>query len=78
MEAETALDQGHPNAAVEILKRVVAADLPIHLALPLVRMREAAMQMLLTRGEGSAEALRSVRAQRAGLEAALAEHTAKD
>jgi hypothetical protein len=75
MEAETALGQGHPNAAVEILKRFVVADLPPHVALPLIRVREAAMQTLLTRGEGSAEALRSVRAQRIGLEAALAEET---
>ena len=75
MEAETALGQGHPNAAVEILKRFVVADLPPHLALSLIRVREAAMQTLLTRGEGSAEALRSVRAQRLGLEAALAEET---
>jgi Flp pilus assembly CpaF family ATPase len=73
MEAEAALGQGHPNAAVEILKRFVVADLPPHVALPLIRVREAAMQTLLTRGEGSAEALRSVRAQRIGLEAALAE-----
>ena len=75
MEAETALGQGHPNAAVEILKRVAVADLPPHVALPLIRVREAAMQTLLTRGEGSTEALRSVRAQRIGLEAALAEET---
>jgi hypothetical protein len=73
MEAETALGQGHPNAAVEILKRFVVADLPPHVALPLIRVREAAMQTLLTRGEGSAEALRSVHAQRIALEQATAE-----
>jgi hypothetical protein len=74
IEAATALGQGHPNAAVEILKRFVLAELPPHVALPLIHVREAAMQTLLTRGEGSAEALASIRAQRIALETTVTEN----
>lgn len=68
LEATTALRQGHPNAAVEILKRFVISELPRHVALPLIRVREQAMDALLARGEGSHEALSSVRAQRIAME----------
>jgi hypothetical protein len=75
MEAETALAQGHPNAAVDLLKRFTVTDLPRHVALPLIRVREQAMEALITRGEGSHEALFSVRAQRMALEQAEASQT---
>jgi hypothetical protein len=68
IEAETALAQGHPNAAVDILKRFAVGELPRRVALPLIRVREQAMAALHTRGEGSAEALQTVRAQRIALE----------
>jgi pilus assembly protein CpaF len=67
-EAATALAQGHPNAAVELLKRFRVTELPRHVALPLILVREQAMTALLTRGEGSHDALASVRAQRMALE----------
>jgi pilus assembly protein CpaF len=70
MEAETALSQGHPHAAIDILKRFSVTELPSHIALPLIRVRERAMEALGARGEGSQEALRTVRAQRAALEQA--------
>jgi hypothetical protein len=70
IEAETALAQGHPHAAVDILKRFTVTDLPRHVALPLIRVRERALEALRLRGEGSEEALRTVRAQRAALEQA--------
>jgi hypothetical protein len=70
MEAETALGQGHPHAAVDILKRFTITDLPGHVALPLIRVRERALEALRARGEGSEEALRTVRAQCAALEQA--------
>jgi pilus assembly protein CpaF len=75
MEAETALAQGHPNAAVDLLKRFTVTDLPRHVALPLIRVREQAMEALIARGEGSHEALFSVRAQRMALEQAEASQT---
>jgi hypothetical protein len=72
MEAETALAQSHPNAAVDLLKRFTVTDMPRHVALPLIRVREQAMEALIARGEGSHEALFSVRAQRMALEQAEA------
>ncbi len=69
-EAETALAQGHPNVAVDMLKRFALSDLPRHVALPLIRVRERAMAALLARGEGSQEALLTVRTQRLALEQA--------
>jgi pilus assembly protein CpaF len=68
MEAENALHQGHPSAAVDLLKRFTMAELPPHVALPLLRLRERAMEALRARGEGSEEALRTVRSQRVALE----------
>jgi pilus assembly protein CpaF len=73
MEAETALSQGHPHAAVDILKRFSVTELPNQIALPLIRVRERAMEALATRGEGSQEALHTVRAQRLALEQAGAQ-----
>ena len=67
-EAVAALAQGQPTAALELLKRCPLADLPRHVALPLIEAREQAMAALLERGEGSPEALASVRAQREALE----------
>jgi pilus assembly protein CpaF len=67
IEAETALGQGHPNAAVDILKRFTVSDLPRDVALPLITVRERAMEALHARGEGSEEALQTVRAQRMAL-----------
>jgi hypothetical protein len=70
MEAETALSQGHPNAAVDILKRFSVTELPSQIVLPLIRVREQAMEALIARGDGSQEALHTVRAQRLALEQA--------
>ncbi len=70
IEAETALAQGHPNAVVDILKRFSVTDLPRHVALPLIMVREQAMAALLARGEGSEEALHTVRTQRMAIQAA--------
>jgi pilus assembly protein CpaF len=70
LEAEIALGQGHPHAAVELVKRFTITELPRHVALPLMRVRERALEALWERGEGSEEALRTVRAQRTGLEQA--------
>jgi hypothetical protein len=69
-EAEIALSQGHPQAAVDILRRFSVTELPHHIALPLLRVRERAMEALDARGEGSQEALRTVRTQRLALEQA--------
>ena len=77
IEAETALSQGHPNAAVDILKRFAVTELPRHVALPLIRVREQAMDALRARGEGSEEALRTVRAQREALEQAERDQMAR-
>jgi hypothetical protein len=70
IEAEIALGQGHPHAAVDLLKRFTITDLPRHIALPLIRVRERALEALRVRGEGSEEALQTVRAQRTALEQA--------
>jgi Flp pilus assembly CpaF family ATPase len=70
MEAETALGQVHPHAAIDILKRFTVTDLPRHVALPVIQVRERALEALRARGEGSEEALRTVRVQRAALEQA--------
>jgi hypothetical protein len=69
-DAEDALRQNQPRTAVELLARFRVADLPASLALSLLRVREQAMAALLHRGEGSGEALRTVRAQRLALEQA--------
>lgn len=71
IEAETALAQRQPRAAIDVLARFTAADLPLAVALPLIRVREAAMEQLLTLGQGSEAAASSVRAQRQALEQAL-------
>jgi hypothetical protein len=78
IEAATALAQGHPNAAVELLKRFLVTELPRHVALPLILVREQAMVALLARGEGSPEALASVRAQRVALEQAASSDTPRE
>ena len=52
-EAATALAQGHPNVAVELLKRFPVTELPRHVALPLILVRERAMIALLARGGGA-------------------------
>jgi hypothetical protein len=70
IEAELALGQGHPHAAVDLLKRFTITELPRPIALPLLRVRERALEALRARGEGSEEALRTVRAQRTALEQA--------
>jgi Flp pilus assembly CpaF family ATPase len=72
LEAETAIRQGQPRVAVDILSRFTISDLPVATALPLIRVREAAMDRLFAQGQGSDAALRTVRAQRAALEQALA------
>lgn len=69
-DAATALRQGHPQLAVELLTRFTVAELPRQIALPLIRVREQALQALRDRGEGSVEALATVRAQRQALEQA--------
>jgi hypothetical protein len=72
LEAETAMRQGQPRVAVDVLSRFAISDLPVATALPLIRVREAAMERLFAQGQGSDAALRTVRAQRAALEQALA------
>jgi pilus assembly protein CpaF len=74
-EAEVALQHGDPNAAVDILKRFTVTELPRQIALPLIRLREQAMETLSVRGEGSPEALRTVRTQRLALEQAETQGT---
>jgi pilus assembly protein CpaF len=71
LEAETALRQGQPWAAVDLLSRFVISELPVATALPLIRVRETALQQLLALGQGSETALTTVRAQREALEQAL-------
>jgi Flp pilus assembly CpaF family ATPase len=73
LEAATALAQGHPNVAVEMLKRFPMSELPRHVALQIALVREQALTALLARGEGSSEALASVRAQRLALESPSAD-----
>jgi pilus assembly protein CpaF len=71
LEAEAALRQAQPRIAVDLLSRFVMSDLPVATALPLIRVRETAMQQLLALGQGSETALTTVRAQREALEEAL-------
>jgi pilus assembly protein CpaF len=71
IEAETAIRQGQPRVAVDILGRFSSTELPVAVALPLIRVREQAMERLIQLGQGSAEALSTVRAQRMALEQAL-------
>ena len=73
IEAERALGQGQAQAAVDILKPFTVTDLSRHVALPLIRVREQALEALRAHGEGSEEALRTVRAQRIALEQAEAQ-----
>jgi hypothetical protein len=67
-DAEDALRQNRPRTAVELLARFRVAELPTSRALSVLRAREQAMAALLQRGEGSDEALSTVRAQRLALE----------
>ena len=67
-ESHTALAQGQPGAALAILKGVPIGELAPERALALTRLREQALAALFARGEGSAEALSSVRAQRVAYE----------
>jgi hypothetical protein len=67
-EATAALAQNQPGAALAILKAVPIGELAPERALALVRLREQALAALFARGEGSTEALASVRAQRLALE----------
>jgi pilus assembly protein CpaF len=69
IEAERALDQGQARLAVDMLARFTPSDLPLSIALPLIRVREQAMEQLVKAGQGSAAALATVRAQRCALEA---------
>lgn len=69
IEAERALDQGQARLAVDMLARFTPSDLPLSIALPLIRVREQAMEQLVKAGQGSAAALATVRAQRRALEA---------
>jgi hypothetical protein len=69
-EAGRAVADRQPQTALELLKRFHVAELPTSLARSLLRAREQAMAALLERGEGSDEALRTVRAQRLALEQA--------
>lgn len=68
IEAERALAQGHARLAIDILAPCVVAELPAAVALPLVRIREQAMERLVDAGQGSEAALATVRAQRRALE----------
>ena len=68
VEANAALAQGQPGAALAILKGVPIGELASERALTLTRLREQALEALFARGEGSAEALSSVRAQRVAYE----------
>jgi pilus assembly protein CpaF len=69
IEAERALEQGQARLAVDMLARFTPSDLPLSIALPLIRVREQAMEQLVKAGQGSAAALATVRAQRCALEA---------
>jgi pilus assembly protein CpaF len=70
-EADTALRQGHPHVAIEVLRPFVALELALEQALQLVSMRERAHSDLLERGEGAPHMLESVRAQRRSLQERL-------
>jgi pilus assembly protein CpaF len=70
IEAEAALALGHPRQAVSLLARFALSELPHAVALPLVRVRERAMEQLVALGQGNADALTAVRAERQVLEAA--------
>jgi pilus assembly protein CpaF len=74
IEAERALDQGQARLAVDMLVRFTPSDLPLSIALPLIRVREQAMEQLVKAGQGSAAALATVRAQRGALEASGEHH----
>ncbi len=69
IEAERALEQGHPRLAVDMLARFALSSLPVTIALPLIRVRERAMEQLVQAGQGSDATLATVRAQRQALEA---------
>ncbi len=69
IEAERALEQGHPRLAVDMLARFALSNLPVTIALPLIRVRERAMEQLVQAGQGSDATLATVRAQRQALEA---------
>jgi Flp pilus assembly CpaF family ATPase len=70
IEAEAMVERGQPQSAVELLKRFSATELPRQVALSLILVRERALAALLARGEGSQDALATVRAQRMALEQA--------
>ncbi|MBO9364033.1 MAG: Flp pilus assembly complex ATPase component TadA [Roseiflexus sp.] len=74
IEAERALDQGQARLAVDMLARFTPSDLPLSIALPLIRVREQAMEQLVKAGQGSAAALATVRAQRRALETSSEHH----
>ncbi|WP_157041048.1 ATPase, T2SS/T4P/T4SS family [Roseiflexus sp. RS-1] len=74
IEAERALNQGQARLAVDMLARFTPSDLPLSIALPLIRVREQAMEQLVKAGQGSAAALATVRAQRGALEASGEHH----
>lgn len=67
-EATAALGQNQPSIALAFLKTVPIGELAPERALTLTRLREQALAALFVRGEGSAEALSSVRAQRVAYE----------
>jgi hypothetical protein len=67
-QATSAIEQGHPNLAIATLRHLSASELDARLALAVIKVRERAMKALLARGEGSNEALQSLRAQRHSLE----------
>lgn len=69
IEAERALEQGQPRLAVDMLAHFTPSNLPVAIALPLIRVRERAMEYLVQTGQGSEAALATVRAQRLSLEA---------
>jgi hypothetical protein len=73
IEAQAMVERGQPQAAIDLLKRFSATELPRHVAVPLITVRERALAALLTCGEGSADALATVRAQRMALEQAQAD-----
>lgn len=74
IEAERALEQGQARLAVDMLARFTPSDLPLSIALPLIRVREQAIEQLVKAGQGSAAALATVRAQRRALEASGEHH----
>jgi pilus assembly protein CpaF len=73
VDAEAALRLGQPRQAITVLARFSVTELPPPVALPLVQVREQAMEQLALLGQGSPDALATVRAQRQALEAALAD-----